>query len=284
MTHEEARDAMALFVVDADDAPTRQALREHLDGCPECRTELAELTLAADALARVVPQVTPRAELRARTLGAVMGTARPPADARPPQPSHEVAGRAEPAPPTATRSGGRTRWLPLAAAVVAAVSAAGWWQTRAEVAALRATLATWEARVVEAERRAAESQRTLVQYEQRQELLTADDVQLVSLDGVPPAATARGRAFVSAARRAILFTARDLPPLPEGRTYQLWAIAGGQAISAGIFVPDGLGSTQVVAAVPALTDRAEAVAVTVEPAGGVPAPTGPKYLIGAATE
>ncbi len=284
MTHEEARDAMALFVVDADDAPTRQALREHLDGCPECRTELAELTLAADALARVVPQVTPRAELRARTLGAVTGTTGAPADARPPRPVRDVVGGAEPTTSAATRPVGPARWLPLAAGVVAAVSAAGWWQTRAEVAELRATLATWEARVVEAERRAADSQRTLVRYEQRQELLTADDVQLVTLDGVPPAARARGRAFVSAARRAILFTARDLPALPDGRTYQLWAIAGGQAISAGIFVPDGLGNTQVEAAVPALVDRAEAVAVTVEPTGGVPAPTGPKYLIGAATE
>jgi len=35
-----------------------------------------------------------------------------------------------------------------------------------------------------------------------------------------------------------------------------------------------------VADVPTLTTRPDALAVTVEPEGGVPAPTGPKYMLG----
>jgi anti-sigma-K factor RskA len=45
-------------------------------------------------------------------------------------------------------------------------------------------------------------------------------------------------------------------------------------------VPDARGRSQLVADVPALTTRPDALAVTVEPEGGVPAPTGPKYLLG----
>ena len=110
--------------------------------------------------------------------------------------------------------------------------------------------------------------------------MTADDLLLVSLSGLPPATAAQGKAFVSRSQNAILFTARNLPALPAARVYQLWAVAGGQAISAGTFVPDPAGRTQLVADVPALTTRPDALAVTVEPEGGVPAPTGPKYLLG----
>ena len=72
--------------------------------------------------------------------------------------------------------------------------------------------------------------------------------------------------------------------LPSARVYQLWAIAGGQPISAGTFVPDAQGRYELVADVPSLLERPAALAVTVEPQGGVPSPTGPKYLLGAPAE
>jgi len=166
------------------------------------------------------------------------------------------------------------------AAVIAAVTTFGLLQTRAEIAELRVMLATWQARVADAERSAQASQATLVTYRRQLDVMTADDLLLVSLSGLPPANAAQAKAFVSRSQNAILFTARDLPALPAARVYQLWAVAGGQAISAGTFVPDARGRTQLVADVPALTTRPDALAVTVEPEGGVPAPTGPKYLLG----
>ena len=42
MTHDEVRDALPLFVVDADDRETRRALLDHLAGCDECRRALQE--------------------------------------------------------------------------------------------------------------------------------------------------------------------------------------------------------------------------------------------------
>lgn len=278
MTHEEARDAMPLFVVDADDAATREALLRHVETCDECRRELADYQQAGDALAQNVPQIRPRPELRARTLAAIVGRS---AEGRVSGPVVEPV-RVPPTEtaPVPTRGPGWAPWLAAAAALAAAVATAGLLQTRAELSDMRATLATWQARVADAERRAEASQATLVTYRRQVDVMTADDLLLVSLGGLPPAGAAQAKAFVSQSLNAILFTARDLPALPANRVYQLWAVAGGQAISAGTFVPDPRGRSQLVADVPALNVRPDALAVTVEPEGGVPAPTGPKYLLG----
>jgi anti-sigma-K factor RskA len=52
------------------------------------------------------------------------------------------------------------------------------------------------------------------------------------------------------------------------------------AVSAGVFQPDANGSAQTVVQTPANVPMPVAMAVTIEPAGGVPAPTGDKYLVG----
>jgi anti-sigma-K factor RskA len=273
MTHEEVRDALPLYVLDADDRETRRALLDHLAGCDDCRRVLQEYQQAADALAQSVPQIRPRPELRARTLAAIVGQPPPQASPRP----HLVT---PPATTTRATRAGWAPWLAAAAALVAAVATAGLLQTRAELADLRSTLAMWQARVADAERNAQASQATLVTYRRQLDVMTADDLLLVSLSGLPPASAAQAKAFVSRSQNAIIFTARDLPALPSARVYQLWAVAAGQAISAGTFVPDARGRSQLVADVPALTTRPDALAVTVEPEGGVPAPTGPKYLLG----
>jgi len=300
MTHEEARDAMPLFVVGADDHETRNALRAHLEDCAECRDALREFQQAADALGQTVPQIRPRPELRAQTLAAIVGTP----DGRLVRETDRTSGRAidadtaarlPRATPTPLPSPARDMqtvapsstwapWLATAAAVLAAVSIAGLWQTRGQLAEMRTTLAVYQARVADAERSAQAAQATLVAYRRQLDVMSSDDLLFVSLAGVPPAAAAQARAFVSPSRNAIIFSARNLPALPAARVYQLWAIAGGQPISAGTFVPDAQGRYEFVADVPSLLERPAALAVTVEPEGGVPSPTGPKYLLGAPAE
>ncbi len=284
MTHEEARDLMPLFVVDADDRQTREALLAHLAGCEACREALQEFGLAADAVGQSVPQVRPRPELRTRTLAAILGADHPqgatPARFPPPQ----MRSREVPAAIAVPARAGWAPWLAAAAALLAAVSIGGLWQTRGQLAEMRTTLALWQARVAEAERSAQTAQTTLVAYRRQLDVMSADDLLFVSLAGVPPAAGAQAKAFVSASENTIIFSARDLPALPAAQVYQLWAIANGQPISAGTFVPDARGRFQLVADVPTLNSRPAALAVTVEPQGGVPAPTGPKYLLGAPAE
>ncbi len=78
----------------------------------------------------------------------------------------------------------------------------------------------------------------------------------------------------------VIFTAASLPPLPPGRTYQLWIISGQMPIGAGLIRPASDGAVQAVFTSPAGLTKAAAFAVTIEPDGGVPAPTGDKYLVG----
>jgi anti-sigma-K factor RskA len=60
----------------------------------------------------------------------------------------------------------------------------------------------------------------------------------------------------------------------------LWLVpASGAPISAGVFNPVTDDTNSIVAKVPPGT-AAKAFAVTLEPAGGKPAPTGPMILVG----
>jgi hypothetical protein len=284
MTHEEARDAMPLFVVDADDRETREALLAHLAGCEACREALQDFGLATDAVGQGVPQVRPRPELRTRTLAAILGVDHPQRATPDAFPSPQPRSRELPSAVAVPARAAWAPWLATAAALLAAVSIAGLWQTRGQLAEMRTTLAVWQARVDDAERTAQTAQATLVTYRRQLDVMSADDLLFVSLAGLPPAAAAQAKAFVSPSENTIIFSARDLPALPAAQVYQLWAIANGQPISAGTFVPDARGRFQLVADVPALNARPAALAVTVEPEGGVPAPTGPKYLLGAPAE
>ena len=66
----------------------------------------------------------------------------------------------------------------------------------------------------------------------------------------------------------------DLPPLPAGRVYQAWRIDGGTPVSLGL-VETNTGSVAMVGDL----EGASAVALSVEPAGGSPAPTTNPILI-----
>jgi anti-sigma factor RsiW len=79
-----------------------------------------------------------------------------------------------------------------------------------------------------------------------------------------------GRLVVWPDGKAILVM-NELNPTPAGKTYQLWIVPhGGAAKSAGLF-PGGDGSD--VVAVDGVVESGEIVAVTIEKAGGVDAPT-----------
>lgn len=76
-----------------------------------------------------------------------------------------------------------------------------------------------------------------------------------------------------------IFITMGLPYPSQGKTYQLWGIVGDQKISAGIFEVDEHGCAVMVLNQAALKGF-EKMAVTLEPSGGVPSPTGPMVLLG----
>jgi hypothetical protein len=78
----------------------------------------------------------------------------------------------------------------------------------------------------------------------------------------------------------VLFYAFHLPKLPAGRTYQLWLIRGQSPaiVSGGIFQPDPDGNAVVEFANPSMLRDVRQFAVTDEPSGGSPGPTGRQFF------
>jgi hypothetical protein len=175
----------------------------------------------------------------------------------------------------------RTGWLVAAASLVLAAYLT--WdglRLRDQVATLSAQLAEAKALVAAADTRIATLQNSAERGTSAMAVLTAPDLARIDLVGQPDAPDARARAFWSR-ERGMVFSASRLPPPPPGKTYQVWVVTTDPApISAGLIEPDPQGHVDVVFATPPDIPQPKAVAVTLEPAGGVPAPTGAKYLVG----
>ena len=107
-------------------------------------------------------------------------------------------------------------------------------------------------------RRAASEAKTVVV------VLAASDLVRVDLAGQPVAPRAAARAFWSQSQ-GLVFTASNLPPLPGGRTYQLWIVTGDAPIGAGLLKPGADGFAHGVFAAPPSQSKAVAMAVTSEP-------------------
>ena len=132
----------------------------------------------------------------------------------------------------------------------------------------------------------AEETRALRAEVERQQAILAlirdPGTQVVALAGLEPAPAAKARMIWNAPKGGLLVTA-GLPAAPPGKAYQLWAIEGTKApVSAGVFEVGADGAATVrVLPLPGV-DKVDVFAVTLEPAGGVPAPTGQMYLAGKA--
>jgi anti-sigma-K factor RskA len=74
----------------------------------------------------------------------------------------------------------------------------------------------------------------------------------------------------------VILVAENMPSMPENRTCQIWVIHDDVPTPAGLFDPDG---NVTATAVNAPIEKADAIAVTVEPAGGSEKPTGDPVLL-----
>ena len=259
--HSDVKGDAAAYVLGSLDPDERAIFEAHLAGCEECAAEVRALRTVTDALAYTVPQRTPRPELRQRALASLAG-----ASATPTRPS-----RVE----SLTRS-----WLPLAATLVLALGVAVYAaRLQGRVAGLEARLEQALVQASAADRAVADARRVSAELQSTMGVLAAPDLVRIDLAGQPTAPQARARALWSRAR-GMVFTASNLPPLPAGRVYQVWVVTGPAPVSAGLLNPDASGGGLTFFCTPPDIPPPMAVAVTLEPAGGVPAPTGQFYLLG----
>lgn len=274
--HDEMREQLALEAAGALTPEEAARLEAHLESCAACRAERAAWRDTTTRLAGSVVPVRPSAELRSAVL-ARAATLAPPVS-------------------RTTTEKRRASWPRAAAAAAAAVAlvALGAFLgatrersrldvTEDELAAVSRQLASAEARLAGAQAELAASRSELAVVPAVLDALAAagpEDQVLLAGQGI--AADGRGRVVAPPGGRRAVFFAADLPPLPGDRTYQLWTIAAGQPRSAGTFDVDERGLGLLVVETDAIERGAGAVdtwAVTVEPAGGVPQPTGDIILV-----
>lgn len=100
--------------------------------------------------------------------------------------------------------------------------------------------------------------------------------QMIALGGAGTEQGARAELVTLEGDRAVL-VAENMPPVPEGKTYQIWVIKGDTPRPSGLFEPKG---DSVAAVLEKPVEGADAVAVTVEPEGGSKKPTTEPMLVG----
>jgi anti-sigma-K factor RskA len=259
MAHDELHESTGVYALGLLEGEERRAFEAHLATCAACRAEVRALKRVTEGLDLAVDQHEPPRGLRDRVL------------------AHVVPGSAAERPGApARRSGLLPYWL-AAAAAIAAVAVGIY------AANLRSRIELLEDELVDARTEASGLRQDLEAARARGAIaervtyvLAATDVRRVDLAGQAPAPSADGRAFWSPAKGLIF--AANLPAAPQDRVYQLWVVKDTGPVSAGLLA-SGAGALTVVT--DAIDPRgAQALAVTLEPAGGVPAPTGPMYLVG----
>lgn len=280
MSHDEVRATLGAAALDTLSDEEQRAVLLHAVTCAECGAELAELRATTSSLAYAAPAASLDPERSAALRSRLLARATEDAAARSRTGERFRLGRARSGAPGGVPGASRARWPAIAGALSAALAAAlvvaalllG--RERQTVDSLRAQLGV-RSTSIDSLTAALAAQREILAG------ITGPDVGVITLTAAGQREPGALMFWDRATNRWTLF-AHHLATPAAGRTYQLWLVTDTAKISAGTFASDSAGSA-VVRAEHALAPGAlRAVAVTDEPAGGVPQPTGPVVLVGSA--
>lgn len=242
-----------LAALDALDGDEARAFAAHAPGCAACGAELDAFARVSGQIALATPPQPPPPRLKQRVLGAV-GVSSPTGPLRAvPAPEPWPASRAP---------------LTIAAALAFGLGLALFYMT---------------AQNAGQKRHAALLQRQLDEQRAVQEMIADPAARTVALAGLPAAPGAGGRVLWSTQKKKALLMASGLGPAPAGKVYEVWVIAGAAPVPSGLFHVDASGRATVDLPWRAETESVKTFAVTVEPEGGTPAPTGAMVLAGSAS-
>lgn len=281
-THEEYLEIAAQAVFGPLAAAEEADLRAHLAGCPGCREAARGFEEAAAALAYGLAGAGPAKDLKPAILarlGAEDGVGAQPA--APPRLKlvHDLDAERAARRPAAQAPAWRAAAVALGAGMLASVVLNVWlW---GHVGSLSGQVAVLRQGTQALDQKLAGMQQQAEQRAAQIAVLQARDTRMAKLPGQPMAKDASAMLFWSPAEGAWLVAASGLPPADAGKTYQLWAVtAGGAKVSMGTFQVGPDGGATVRVNLPEPNMKAAAAAVSLEPAGGMPQPTGPIVVMG----
>jgi anti-sigma-K factor RskA len=248
-----------LYALGALDGEDKQTLEAHLRDCLHCRQQLAAARQRTAMMGLAAPPAAPRPQVKAALMDKVRAEKR--AETR--------SGAASTAPSKSTKKRWGLRFsfgFGLAAALLA--------------------FATYEFAKQDLDRGK--------QLKQLQAQLSQDAAALQAMGqvaGAPDSAqiTLLQQPNGPPGQAHVLYNARmglgvysgQIAPAPSGKSYQLWLVpSSGSPVDAGLVEANQQNGAVVLRLTPGLAPKA--FAVTLEPLGGRPQPTGPMVLVGAA--
>jgi anti-sigma-K factor RskA len=235
LTCDELRPDYVLYAIGVLEEPEKSELRAHLDrGCENCTAGIREARQLATSIGASAGGPEPPRGLRNRVLAAAGGIPE-------------------------TKWHWRTAWQVGAAMAVLAFAAIFYHGASkdAEIEAVRQQLN--QSNLETASLRSALA------------LLQAPETREVTFGQGAPAPP-RGRVFFNAS--SVLLIASNLPAPPAGKVYEMWIIpTGGKPAPAGLFSSTAQGSAYHYFTAPGPLSETDTIAVTLEIASGVDAPT-----------
>lgn len=249
-----------LYALGALEGEERRALESHVVSCVECARKLAEAQGRIALLAFAAPRTEPSPAVKERLLRAARGVA-----------SREARqqGRAVPEP---QRAPDWWTWSLAAAAVVLATASLVLWNQNKRLD-----------RQLTDMRAAMQDQQKQLDYARTvAHLIEAKDTVTVALAPMPGMGEGAAHVMYNARMGMLMYDGWIDPP-PQDKSYQLWIVPmDGAPISAGVFNPVTNDTAHWMTKTP-VGVAVKAFAITLEPAGGAPQPTGPQILAGPAS-
>jgi anti-sigma-K factor RskA len=249
MNNERFEDLKDAYVLGALPEEERLSFEDYLAAHPERQAEVDELGALAGLLAFSAPEQEPSPELRSRVMEVVEAEAEP----------RRIRGRS-----TFARVGDflSVRNFALGAAALIVIGLLSW------NVMLQDQVQDLQGQVENAQGQVQDLQDEL-------EVAQAQQSQTIKLEGswAEQGATAE---VASMQKNQIILVARNMPSVPEDKTCQIWVIEGDVPKPSGLFQPDGNGTATPITN--SIT-KADAIAVTVERAGGSKKPTSDPVLL-----
>jgi anti-sigma-K factor RskA len=254
MEHDEVYELLESYVFGSFEADEADGVAAHLDsGCERCLARLRELSELSVKLAESLPQHDPPPRVKVRLL-------------------ERIRGRRQNVSPARRRFGAAGL---VAAASVAVVAALLVW-----IVGLRNDLTQLRDDLAESRQEIARLRQDMTTFDAATELLGKPCTRLVDLSGVEPNPQAFGKVVLHPDEKFGIVYVYRLPENPEGKDYQLWVMREGELESIGVFAVANDGNAVLnLGSLPDPSSITE-FQVTIEPAGGLPRPSGMLYLVG----
>ncbi len=237
-------------------------LSKHLDGCPECRQNLAELEETLHSLPLVLEPQAPPPELKDRILREI-------------QERPGVVPFSKPAEKTGAPSPSLGLWRAwaIAASLAAAIGLAVSFQLYQSGQEKDSSLASMRSEL-------EQLRRSNLGLQLKVRDLVGPDVRYLNLAGLKGFEGVSGSAFVRPDTSAAAVFFHSLPALQANQAYQLWVIEPGNPPHPSSVFQSAGEITEVDIQLPIAGDSIAALAITIEPSGGSPQPTGSMVALG----